>query len=111
MDAINFDQLFNDLKDGVITIAKDTLHEYENEAKADGQKLIDELKENLQQWAKEIEAGTLTSEDLRYLLDEEKDLSEMVALKQAGLAEVRIDEFRNNIINMVVSTVTGLIRV
>jgi hypothetical protein len=111
MDAINFDQLFNDLKEGVVSIAENTLHEYENEAKADGQKLVEELKENLQQWTKEVEAGSLSWDDLRYLLQEEKDLSEMVALKQAGLAEVRIDEFRNNIINMIVSTVTGLVKI
>jgi hypothetical protein len=111
MAEINFEQLFNELKEGVVSIAKDTLKEYESSAKADGQKIVDDLKQNLQQWAKEEETGSLTTGDLGYLLQEEKDLTKMVALKEAGLAEVRIDEFRNNIINMIISTLTGLVKV
>src|SRR5687768_8914981 len=111
MAEINFEQLFDELKKSVVSIANDTLREYESAAKSDGQKIVDNLRQNIQQWAKEVEAGSLTSEDLGYLLQEEKDLTEMVALKQAGLSEVRIDEFRNNIINLVLSTLTGLIKV
>lgn len=111
MTAIDFDQLFEGMSDGVKTIAEDSLKDYESEAKADGQQAINNLKDDLQQWVKELETGSLSREDLRYLLEEEEDLTKMVALKQAGLAEVRVDEFRNDIINMILGKITGLIKV
>lgn len=111
MSAINFDQLFSELTSGVESIAKDSLKDYENEAKADGQEALQDMKDNLQQWAKEVETGSLTKEDLGFLLQEEEGLTKMRALKQAGLAEVHIDSFRNSVINMIVGTITGLVKV
>lgn len=111
MSVINYDQLFSELKTGVETIARDSLKDYENEAKQDGRQALDNIKLNLQQWAKELETASITREDLGYLLEEEEELSKMIALKQAGLAQVHIDQFRNSIINMIVSTITGLVKV
>ena len=111
MSTINFDQVFKDLTSGVESIAKDSLKDYESEAKADGKKALNDMKSNLQQWAKEVETGSITKEDLGFLLQEEEGLTEMTALKQAGLAEVHIDQFRNSLINMVVGTITGLVKV
>lgn len=111
MSAINFNQLFKDLTSGVASIAKDSLKDYESEAKADGQKALQNIKDNLQQWIKEVETGAMTKEDLGFLLQEEEGLEKMTALKQAGLAEVHIDQFRNSVINMIVGTITGLVKV
>jgi hypothetical protein len=109
MAIINFDQLFTDLKSGVETLAKNSFKEYEAQAKSDGQQAITDLKTNLIQWTKELETGSLTKEDLEYLLQEEEALDKMVALKQAGLAEVHVDKFRNDIITMIVTSVTKMI--
>ncbi|MBE7174018.1 MAG: hypothetical protein INR73_25820 [Williamsia sp.] len=111
MSAINFDQLFDQLKTGAETVAHDTLKDYETEAKQDGQQALVNIKGNLQQWTQELETGSITREDLEDLLEEEEELTKMIALKQAGLAEVHIDEFRNGLINMIVGTITGLVKV
>ena len=111
MAAINFDDLFEELTTGVETIAKDSLKNFEQEAAADGKQALDDIKINLQQWTKELETGSITGEDMGCLLREEEALTKMRALKQNGLAAIHIDEFRNNIINMVVGKVTGLIKV
>jgi len=39
----------------------------------------------------------------------EKDLLKMDALTQEGLALVRIDQFKNDVCNLIVSTVTAII--
>jgi hypothetical protein len=109
MAIINFDQLFSDLKSGVETLASNSYKDYAAEAKSDGQQAITDLKNNLIQWTKELETGSLTKEDLEDLLQEEEALDKMVALKQAGLAEVHVDRFRNDIITMIVTTVTKMI--
>jgi len=111
MSDINFDELFKNLTAEVVSIAKDSLKDYENEAKADGQQALENIKLSLQQWAKELETGVITPEDLSYLLREEEGLNQMIALKQAGLAAIHIDKFRNDIVNTIVATITGLVKV
>ena len=111
MSAINFNTVYAELKTGVETVAKSSVQEYLQEAKSDGEKALNSMKANLQHWTQEVENGALTKEDLAFLLQGEEGLSEMVSLKEAGLSEVRIDQFRNGLINMVVGTMTGLIKV
>ena len=111
MSTINFDEIYQSLKNGVVTVAKDNLQEYENAAKADGQAALSDMKTSLQQWAIEVENGSMTKEDLQFLLQGEESLDEMRALKEAGLAAVRIDKFRNGLVNMVIGTLTSLVKV
>jgi len=111
MSTINFDNLFNDIVTEVASIARDLLKDYENEAKVDARKALHNIKLNLRRWVTELENGTITKTDLRYLLKEEVALNEMIVLKQAGFAAIHIDEFRNNVVNAIVNTITGLIKV
>jgi hypothetical protein len=111
MIAINFDQLFQDLKTGVITLAKASLDNYVEQAKTDGVAALDAMKTNLTHWTQEVENGALTMDDLKFLLQEDAALDEMTALKQAGLAEVRIDQFKDEVINLVLGTVISLVKV
>src|SRR4051794_18876368 len=101
MTTINFDQFFQDLKTGVVTLAKASLDNYVEAAKTDGQAALDNMKTNLSHWTQEVENGALTVDDLEFLLQENAALDEMTALKEAGLAEVRIDAFKNDVINLV----------
>lgn len=111
MSTIDFDQIYKDLQSGVVTVAEDSLKDYVGQAKKDGQLAISKLKDNLSLWAVEVETGAMSKEDLEFLLQGEEALSEMEALKQAGLAAIEIDKFKNALINMILGTVTGLIKV
>jgi len=111
MSTINFDQLFASLQTGVISIAKESLQDYYNVAKADGESALADMKANLQRWAEELASGALTTADLEFLLKEEAALNEMTALKQAGLAKVQLDEFKGSIINLIIATLSGLLKV
>ncbi len=111
MSTINFDQLFESLKNGVESVAKDSFQDYYSQAKADGQSALKSLKGNLQQWTLEVENGDMSTDDLVFLLKGEEALNEMIALKQAGLASVHIDQFKNGLVNMIISTLTGFVKV
>ena len=111
MSTLNFDALYHELKSGMETVAKDSLHDYEDEAKTDGQHALADMKTNLQHWTQEVENGAMTTDDFAFLLKGEEALSKMVALKEAGLAEVHIDQFRNGVVNMIVNTLTGFVKV
>jgi hypothetical protein len=111
MSTINFDQFYQNIESGVESLAKSTLQDYLTQAKADGENTVDGMKDYLQQWTLELEEGALTLDDLKYLLKEETALTEMTALKEAGLAAVRIDEFKLGITNVITGAIAGLIKV
>ena len=111
MKTMHFDQLYQQLQCSAELLAKNTLQEFEKQAKADGQQVLEGLKANLQRWAEEVEAGALTKEDFAFLLQGEKSLDEMIALKQAGLAAIQVDTFKNSLINLIIGTLTSVIKV
>lgn len=111
MTDLNFDQLFQNLEAGVATLAKTTLSGYVSQATTDGQSVLDAMKVDLQNWTQEVAAGNMTAEDLAFLLKGEQDEIEMEALKQAGLAEIQIDKFKDGLLSMIVGSVTNILKV
>ena len=111
MSNLNFNQLLQSIESNVETLAKTSLHDYLSAAKTDGQGLLNQMKADLQQWAREVEEGALTKEDLDFLVQEQAALSEMTTLKEAGLAAVRIDQFRSGVTSIISGAVAGLINV
>jgi hypothetical protein len=106
---IDFGSVLNTLKTGIIKLAQTSLKDYVAQATQDGQAILDELKGNLQTWAQALADGKLSKEDFGDLLLGQKDLLEMVALKQAGLAVIQADQFKNDVMNLIKTTITGLI--
>ena len=109
--TINFDQIYEDLKTGVVDTAQQSLQDYLTEAKAAGQAALDGMKTNLQHWAEEVENGSLTKDDLEFLIQEEASLEELETLKQAGVTEIRIDQFKDALINSILVTLASLIKI
>ncbi len=111
MSTINFNQFFQSIEGGVESLAKTSMRDYLGEAKTDGKSIVDSMKEELQQWAAEVEEGALTEEDLGFLVKEQAALTEMTALKEAGLAAVRIDKFKTGVTNVITGAIAGLVKV
>jgi hypothetical protein len=111
MDAINFDSLFTTLLNNITALAKEQLKDYVSQAVTDGENMLQQLKQQLQQWTQELQTGELTGNDFAFLLQGEKEEVEMVALKQEGLAAVRIDMFKAALVNMIFTTIGNTIKV
>lgn len=109
MSAINWDQLFNELKSGIGSLAATMAGDYLAAAKQDGQQMLESLKTDMQTWASQLAAGQLSADDLEFLVLAKKDLIAMTALKQAGLALVKADAFKAAVLNLIVGTLTKLI--
>jgi hypothetical protein len=108
---IDFADIFKQLKSGVGALAKSTVSTYLNDAKTDGQNLLAEMKDDLERWTKLLISGDLTTSDFEWLVNSEKDSFKMAALEEAGLALIRIDQFRNSVLNMIVDTVFKMVKV
>lgn len=111
MPQINFNDVLKQLQDGITQLATTSVKDYAKDAQADGLTMLTSLEADLQNWTTELANGDITAKDLQYLINAKNNLIQMNALKQAGLAAVRIDEFKASAIQFVVNTLTGLIKV
>lgn len=106
---INFEELFTTLKDKIAILAKVSFSSLGAEAKADGERLLQESKENLLRWTELLATDQITAEDFELLVLSQKDLVEMEALRQAGLAKIKAQQFRDGVVNIIVDTVTHVV--
>lgn len=109
--AVDFEEIFKTLKQKVEELAKIFLRHYTKQAVKDGKKFLEESKENLKRWTILLMDKKLTTQDFEWLVLSQKDLAEMLALKQAGLSLIRIEQFRNSLLNLVVDTIFGIIKI
>ena len=97
----DFDSIFNDLKDGAKELIGLTLKNYKEAAEEDVMAFLNESKDSLARWTKLLAAGDLSISDFEWLVQSQKDLLLMNGLKQAGLAKIRIDQFKNGFLNLI----------
>jgi len=97
------------LKSGVINLAETDVKDYVAEATQDGQGILIDLKTDLEGWADQVASGALSPSDFQDLLMGQKDELEMVALKDVGLAEIAVDQFKADIFNLINTTIGILI--
>jgi hypothetical protein len=109
MAQINFAEIFEKLKEDIANLASSTLKNYVNDAKTDGLKMLESMKEKLQKWTQLLADQKLTTSDFELLVNSQKDLIEMACLKQAGLAAIRVEQFKSSLFNLVVDTIFHLI--
>ncbi len=97
------------LKTELVEFAEYSWKAYKNAAIKDGNAFVEKSKADLERWAKMLAKGDLTRDDFEWLMVGKKDLAELVALKQKGLAKVALDRFLNGLIDTVVSTAFKLL--
>jgi len=99
-----FYDFLNALKDGLEQLVSQTLSDHRDAATRDSDAFLRKAKADLQRWTKALARGQLTKQDFAWLVEGKRDLAEMVALKQAGLALVQMDKFRNSLLDLVIDT-------
>jgi len=109
--STDFGQIFDKLIEQITTLAKTTVQNYTDAAIADGKQFLMDSQEKLKRWTLLLANQQLTTEDFEWLVMSQKDLAQMEALKQAGLALARIDAFRLSVLNLIIDTVFAILKV
>lgn len=102
----NFDTFVEALRKDLSNLALDFGEELKDDLIEAGSEFAGNTRDDLERWAGQLAEGKLSKEDFKYLLKSRKDLTELEALKQKGLTQVRIDELKD----AVVDTIIGAIR-
>ncbi len=100
----DFDRFLELLKDNLKALAQEHLGDLRDAALRDGQAFVAATRADLERWLALVAEGALTRDDFEWLVQGKKDLAELEALKQAGLAKVRLDRFRSSLVELVVNT-------
>lgn len=105
----DFNQVFDTLKSEVVELAKTTVAEYADQAVKDGVNLLNEMKGDLETWTIQLTAGEMNEGDFKFLLGGQKDVLELVSLKQVGIAKAKLDAFKNAIFDLILNTVSAIV--
>jgi TPP-dependent trihydroxycyclohexane-1,2-dione (THcHDO) dehydratase len=109
MATFDFQTLFDQLKKEVSNLAVSSVQQFKKEAEADGQNLLESLKQNLQTWTLELATGEISKEDFEFLVMGQKELIEMNILKQKGMALIDLDKLKISLINQLIKTTLSVI--
>ena len=107
--AIDFQSLFNQIKNEIIALAKEDFKTLAAEAASDGTSLLHDIENKLKKYTQQLADGEITGDDFKLLVLGNKDQVEMSALTQAGLAEAKADAFKQGIFDIIINSVFSLI--
>lgn len=97
----DFSDLLEDIKTEVENIGRKHFSDYTEQALKDGQKIVANLQGELQEWHKQLLEGELNPQEFQFLLEQKKDLSRLQALKQQGIAKIKLEKFQNEVIQSI----------
>lgn len=101
----DFDAFLETLKTDLSELVTDFGEDLKDDLLKDAKSFAQNTKEDLIRWSKQLKDGELSQEDFEFLLKAKKDLAEMEALKQRGLAQVKLDKLKLAIIDAVAGSV------
>lgn len=107
----DFETIFKSLKDALIALAKESIKDFAGDAADDAIVFLELSREKLERWTALLAEGKITPEDFEWLIKSQKDLVVLLALKRAGVAAIRLDEFKQKIIETIIGKVFTLLKI
>lgn len=109
MAAIDFNELFDTLKTGIVDLAKTTMKDYVSQATKDGQNVLNKMKTDIDTWSKQVASGDLSLEDLKFLVEGRKELTQMKALQRVGIDQIQLEKFQKGVVDLIIGTISKII--
>lgn len=102
-------QIVKSIEEQSKLLAQKLVYQFTQQAAADTRDFLDQSRADIERWAGELAREEIDEDDLASLMRGEKDLAEMRALKQAGLAQVTLDTFTNGVIDIAISAIIAAV--
>jgi hypothetical protein len=108
--AVDIQDILKQLEQGITNIAQSSLKNYLSQAQVDGKSFLAAIEDDLTNWTNLLAAGQLSADDFKDLVAGQKDLMQMVALTQAGVAAIQLDQFKQEVFGLVINTVMSALK-
>lgn len=106
---IDFNSIWQTLKQDIAGIAERDFRKYAIAATSDGYEMVNKMQADLESWITELAAGSISKSDFADLVAGQKDELKMELLEKAGLSEILVDQFKQDICNLITNTVLASI--
>jgi hypothetical protein len=100
----DFNQIFNDIKNQLGPLAQQDLNEFASQGKQDAEAFLEQSRANLAKWVQQLADKEIDQDEFKWLVESQKAAAEMTALQAANAGTVRIEQFRDSVLNVVVKT-------
>jgi hypothetical protein len=107
MSAI--DQFVRTVEQQAKSLAEKLFKQFVRDAVSDVHNFLDQSRIDLNRWREELAHHQLDKDEFRSLVRGQLDVAEMRALKQAGLAQVKIDTFTSGLLDIVVNAALAMV--
>ncbi len=104
-----FDDILDQIKDGIADLGKKTAKDFVDEVRKDGDAFLEEIGDDLKRWVDLLARKKLSAKEFKVLVEFNRDLAEMKALTAAGLAKKRVQNLANGILDVVTKSVLKLV--
>ena len=106
---MDIDSILNDSLEQSRALAETLFKRFANQAAEDTREFFENSRESLERAALLLAEGRIDPDDFEDLVRGKRDLAEMRALKQAGLAKATIDTFTNGVLQIFMNAVLAAV--
>jgi hypothetical protein len=100
----DINKILNDIKDQLGPLAEQNVKEFAAQAKQDAEAFLAESKEKLAKWMGLLASGQIDQDEFQLLVESQKAVATMRALREANAGTVRIDQFRDSVFSAIIKT-------
>lgn len=100
----DFNQIFNDIKSQLGPLAEKDIKEFAGQGKQDAEAFLEDSRTKLAQWVQQLADKEIDEDGFRWLVESQKALAEMKALRAANAATMQVENFRDSVVSLVVKT-------
>src|SRR5437879_6171641 len=99
MSGFDFSVFIKSVEEQSRALAEKLFKQFVHQAAIDVQDFLEQSRNDLKRWTDELAHHQLDKAEFQSLVRGERDLAQMRALKQAGLAQVKIDTFTSGLLD------------
>ncbi len=102
---MDIEKILTEIKNQILELLNSKYKEFEPELKKDINRFLAESKEKLERWALLLINKSITKDELEWLLKSQQELVVLQTLQVAGISRIKINNLKNNILNIVFKTI------
>lgn len=100
----DFNKIFDNIKDQVGAEAQTGLKEFSDQGKQDAQAFLDQSRGRLEKWMQLLADKQIDEDEFAWLVESQKAAAQMEALRKANAGTMKIEQFRDSVLQIVVKT-------
>lgn len=104
-----FEQITSNLLDELKELSISTFGNLGKKAFKENKVFFNKTRNDIEIWTKQYIAELITKEELEFLIKSKKDLLELKSLTRKGLSHIKIEGYKEKVINLLLSKISKIL--